>query len=158
MSDDFIKLSFPGLDEMIRTLERVKGRDFCEKVDQRILKRSGERIEAEMEKRIPRSKDPFSSGRWRKGYGHVRPEDGHAKDNIPTSPVRRSYDNLIINVGWRLSDTSPYFYTKFINWGTVQMPPKPFLEPSYDAAEGDIREIIDEEYKNALRNEGIDTD
>ncbi|HDR4478316.1 TPA: hypothetical protein QCQ14_006545, partial [Bacillus thuringiensis] len=49
------------------------------------------------------------------------------------------------------ADRSPYFYGKFLEWGTSKMPAEPFIEPGFNSSkEAAIRAMTDI-LKNEMR-------
>ena len=54
-------------------------------------------------------------------------------------------------IGWEKSDTSPFFYMKFHEWGTTMHKPKKFMleaaRPTYQA----LKSIAEEEYEKVLK-------
>ena len=98
-----------------------------------------------MARRIPRAADHKKSGSaWSK------PSGGPAADNVPQENPKKSGDGYAAKVGWTLDDNSEYFYMKFVNWGTLKMPPRDFVEPTAQAVEPQLQKIAEEEYQAEL--------
>lgn len=56
-----------------------------------------------------------------------------------------------IKIGIDKADRSPYFYGKFVEWGTSKMPAQPFIEPGFNSSkEAAIRAMTDI-LKNEMR-------
>lgn len=71
----------------------------------------------------------------------------HIRDNIKVSGVSRKEGHPIIKVGpgketaWR---------AKFLEYGTVKMPPQPFISNSGEASSNEVKEAIKNEMKRGL--------
>lgn len=84
----------------------------------------------------------------------------HAADNVPEKGTTQS-GNYGEVIGWEKSDTSPFFYMKFHEWGTTMHKPKKFMleaaRPTYRALKsiidtfGAIVEIIDISVNEKIR-------
>ena len=90
------------------------------------------------------SKNPMKSGRRGSRTGQ------HAADNVPEKGTTQS-GNYGEVIGWEKSDTSPFFYMKFHEWGTTMHKPKKFMleavRPTYRA----LKSIAEEEYEKVLK-------
>ena len=72
-------------------------------------------------------------------------------DVIPLSGVKNKNNNQIISVGWTKSDNSPYFYAKFVEWGTSEQKANPFLFNASRQHEQELNQIAEKEYNNLLK-------
>lgn len=112
-----IDMKFIGLDELIRTAEKLSTNSELEKTNKNLLKDCGDLAYQAVKPLIHKSADNSKSGR--KGN---RP-NGHATDNVPSPKFKRKNGYLYVLVGWDKSDNSPYYYMKMEEWGTSQRPP-----------------------------------
>ncbi|EGT3600651.1 HK97 gp10 family phage protein [Clostridium perfringens] len=111
------EIEFEGLDELIKTFDKLATEDENEAVQKKILKECGDLAKRAVIPLIHRSKDNSKSGR--KGS---RPP-GHAADNIPDPKIKKKKDGLQCIVGWEKTDVSPFFYMKMEEWGSSKRPP-----------------------------------
>ena len=139
-----------GLDELIKKMNQVANNTERLEIDKKIVKKCGQYIKPVMQTEIPRSKDNSKSGRKLKGGGSSRPTHGHAADNVPVSGARVKSGSAYVEVGWKLSDNSEYFYMKFINWGTTKMPPNPIITRTIKKCENGCVQIASDEYQNFI--------
>ena len=115
--------------------------------DKKIVKKAGkvglEESEGQIRKKAY-SKNPMKSGRRGSRTGQ------HAADNVPEKGTTQS-GNYGEVIGWEKSDTSPFFYMKFHEWGTTMHKPKKFMleaaRPTYQA----LKSIAEEEYEKVLK-------
>lgn len=128
----FITMNFDGLEELKKQLNRLANEQEILKVEKRIITKNRDVTAERMKPKIPRSADHTKSGghgggRFRGYYEDEDQTDEHAADNIPVSGIRTSGGSPTAEVGWEKTDTSIYFYMKFIEWGTYKMPPRDFI-------------------------------
>lgn len=145
-----MNVEFSGLTETLKALEECATDKELRRTNKAIVERAQPTVHQSMKKRIPVSADNSKSGRGLKGGRSSRPEHGHAKDNIPIEKVRVRGTTATGEVGWTLSDNSEYFYMKFVEWGTVNMPPRPFIAAAAREADRPLRDIAEEEYTALL--------
>lgn len=112
-----IDMEFVGLDELIKTAEKLSTNSELEKANKKILKDCGDLAYKTVKPLIHKSADNSKSGR--RG---TRP-NGHATDNIPSPKIKRKNGYLYVLVGWDKSDNSPYYYMTMEEWGTSQRTP-----------------------------------
>ena len=93
---------------------------------------------------MPRSKDVSKSGR--EGSRTFI----HSADAVPITGVRRNKGKLYTLVGWDKGDNSPYFYTKFNEWGTSTRPPTPIFLLVSQEINKELRELGLKEYAKLL--------
>lgn len=140
-----IQLDGAAIKELVAALEAAEGDDARAAVDKRIVKRGADIAKPDMARRIPRAADHKKSGSaWSK------PSGGPAADNVPQENPKKSGDSYAAKVGWTLDDNSEYFYMKFVNWGTLKMPPRDFVEPTAQVLEPQLQKIAEEEYQAEL--------
>lgn len=137
-------IKFEGLDELIKEVEKVASEYEIEKANAKILKECGKKAQSTVKAKMPRSNNPMASGRKGSRTGQ------HSADNVPLSGVknRKGYQSII--VGWDKSDNSPYFYTKFTEWGTSKMKPFAYMERTKQELTGYFSEIAKKEYESLI--------
>ena len=134
-----------ALKELIQALEAAEGDEARAQVDKRIVKRGADIAHPLMRGRMPRAADHETSGSaW------SRPAGGPAADNIPKGNPRKYGEGYAAKVGWTLQDNSEYFYMKFVNWGTLKMPPRNFVDPTVQEVKPQLQQIAEEEYQKEL--------
>lgn len=142
-----ITMDFLGLDEVQREIERLATASELKDLNKKIVKKAGkvglEESEGQIRKKAY-SKNPMKSGRRGSRTGQ------HAADNVPEKGTTQS-GNYGEVIGWEKSDTSPFFYMKFHEWGTTMHKPKKFMleaaRPTYRA----LKSIAEEEYEKVLK-------
>ena len=121
-----ITMDFLGLDEVQREIERLATASELKDLNKKIVKKAGkvglEESEGQIRKKAY-SKNPMKSGRRGSRTGQ------HAADNVPEKGTTQS-GNYGEVIGWEKSDTSPFFYMKFHEWGTTMHKPKKFMPSS----------------------------
>lgn len=132
------EIEFEGLDELIKTFDKLSTEEENEDVQKAMLKECGDLAKRTVIPLIHRSEDNSKSGR--KGS---RPP-GHAADNIPNPKIKKKKSGLQCIVGWEKTDTSPFFYMKMEEWGSSKRPPH--------HAFGKVNKILKDKYdKIALK-------
>lgn len=132
-----------GLRELIKQCEEIATPRELETTDKLALKKCSNLAEKEVEKLIPVSKDVSKSGR--KGSRTFQ----HAKDNVPIK-IKNVGGKMMAIIGWEKSDNSPYFYMKFIEFGTSKMPPQAPFKKVFIKQRGKWDEIFIEEYEKLV--------
>lgn len=134
-----------GFDRLISELEQMGLRG--EKIEDKALAAGGEQIrKAIAERGEPRSsspKKPSKSEPWRTGQ--------HLLDNIRVTKARMEDGVKTIKIGIDKADCSPYFYGKFLEWGTSKMPAHPFIEPGFNASKAEAVRAMTDILKNEMR-------
>ncbi|OOR14198.1 hypothetical protein BW897_03995 [Bacillus cereus] len=134
-----------GFDRLISELEQMGLRG--EKIEDKALAAGGEQIrKAIAERSEPRSsspKKPSKSEPWRTGQ--------HLLDNIRVTKARMEDGVKTIKVGIDKADRSPYFYGKFLEWGTSKMPAHPFIEPGFNSSKEAAVRAMTDILKNEMR-------
>lgn len=142
-----ITMEFLGLNEIQQEIEKLSTDSELKALNKKIVKRAGEIGLQEAKGKIRKkaySSNPMKSGRRGSRTGQ------HAADNVPKKASTQSgnYGELI---GWDRGDVSPFFYMKFLEWGTTMHKPKGFMleaaRPTYEA----LKEIAEEEYEKVLK-------
>ncbi|UIJ69512.1 HK97 gp10 family phage protein [Bacillus cereus] len=138
-------VDFLGFDRLISELEQMGLRG--EKMEDKVLAAGGEQIrKAIAERSEPRSsspKKPSKSEPWRTGQ--------HLLDNIRVTKARMEDGVKTIKIGIDKADRSPYFYGKFLEWGTSKMPAHRFIEPGFNASKADAVRAMTDILKNEMR-------
>ena len=132
-------IKFEGLDKLIKEVEKVASESEIEKANVKILKECGT-----VKTKMPKSKDPMLSGRKGSRTGE------HSADNVPLSGVKKKNGYQSIVVGWDKSDTSPYFYVKFTEWGTSKIKPMAYMEKTKQELTGYFSKVAQEEYESLI--------
>ncbi|MEB8982175.1 HK97 gp10 family phage protein, partial [Bacillus cereus] len=115
-------VDFLGFDRLISELEQMGLRG--EKIEDKALAAGGEPIRKAISEIAPRSDSPKKATKsepWRTGQ--------HLADNIRVTKAKMEGGIKTIKIGIDKADRSPYFYGKFLEWGTSKMPAEPFIEP-----------------------------
>lgn len=137
-------IKFEGLDELIKEVEKVSSESEIEKANAKILKDCGKKAQSTVKTKMPKSKDPMLSGRKGSRTGE------HSADNVPLSGVKKKNGYQSIVVGWDKSDTSPYFYVKFTEWGTSKIKPMAYMEKTKQELTGYFSKVAQEEYESLI--------
>lgn len=140
-----INIQVTGLKEIIKQCEEIATPREIEKAERVALERCGDRAKVELQKTLPRSKYVYKSGR--SGSKTFK----HAADNIPMA-IKRIKGSLSIVVGWDKSDMSPYFYMKFVEFGTSKQPPQAPFKNAFIKQRKEWTAIFVDEYNKLLEN------
>lgn len=138
-------MSISGLDELINNCKKLAGTEIIQNTNKKILKKVGKSVQNTAKRIAPKSKDPWKSGRKGSRTGQ------HMADVIPLSGVKNKNNSQYITVGWAKSDNSPYFYAKFIEWGTSEQKAQPFLFNASKQHGQELNEIAKREYTELLK-------
>ncbi|MDB1935139.1 HK97 gp10 family phage protein [Clostridium tertium] len=137
-------IKFEGLDELIKEVEKVSRESEIEKANAKILRKCAKKSKETAKTKMPKSNDPMLSGRKGSRTGK------HSADNIPLSGVKKENGYQSITVGWDKSDNSPYFYTKFTEWGTSKIKPIAYMENTRQELTKYFSEVAQSEYENLI--------
>lgn len=148
-----MQITFDGKDitNLVKALEQAGETVAVRETDKRIVQRGADIAHPAMSKKVPVSADHSKSGRGYKGGGKMRPSSGHAAANVPKGKPKSVEGGATAKVGWTLGDNSEYFYMKFVNWGTLKMPPRNFIDPVADLVEPQLPRIAEEEYQKTVQ-------
>ncbi len=138
-------LEFVGLEDLIKKCEDLGGKTANDRANKSILKQCGKLTQGEAKKLAPRSEDPWLSGRKGSRTGQ------HMGDKIPLSSVKNKNGRLFVVVGWEKGDNSPYFYAKFIEYGTSKIPANPFLVNALNKYKKEFNSIAEKEYSKMIK-------
>lgn len=139
-------MSFEGIDELLRQVESCYTDSEIKKQDKKILRECANKTIPVVKRKMPRSINPANSGRKGSRTGQ------HSADNIPVSSVKTIKGKSSIVVGWEKSDNSPYFYTKFTEWGTTRIKPRAYMQTTATQMKSKYNEIAQEQYQNMVNN------
>jgi HK97 gp10 family phage protein len=133
-------INITGLEELESILLAMPAKVIS--INNESLLESAELIKSRAEPLAPQAKNHSKSGPQHKGSKRDTPPE-HLADSIPISKIKKPNSlRASIDVGWKLSDNSPYFYAKFVEFGTSKMPPRPFLQDALNSSEDEIVSIF----------------
>ncbi len=113
-----MKIEFEGLDELIKIAQSIGSESEINETNEKILKECGVLAKNRLRTNTPRSSNNANSGK-----SGDRPS-GHLADNIPTRVVRKQAGYYYMLVGWEnIGRKTPWFYAKFLEWGTSKINP-----------------------------------
>lgn len=136
-----LTMEFVGLNEIIDALEEMAGDKEVDKLKRDVFRQCATVTEAAMRSLMPRSGNNRKSGRI--GY---RPP-GHAQDNIPVTVSKNG-----AKVGWIIKGQDrPFFYMKFVEWGTSKQPPQDFVYKPMEQLYGTYQGITEKELQEFAR-------
>ncbi|MEH7088109.1 HK97-gp10 family putative phage morphogenesis protein [Priestia megaterium] len=118
-------LQMEGMQELQRKLERLA--ELGQRIQEKALKAGSEILRAEIERQAPQST-----------YNKE-----HLADHIIVSEIV----NGVIQIGY----DKDFFYAKYLEWGTIHMKAKPFIEPAYLAVKDEIQQVMAEIIRNELK-------
>lgn len=140
-----ISFEFEGWKELMESVEDIATSNDLDDINKEIVKEASIIAHRKAKEKMPTSNDNSKSGR-----ASSRP-NGHAKDKIPISSVKKSKNGgFYIIVGWGKSDTSPHFYNKFLEWGTSKMPPLAIFGQVNREIQSEIEKIAINKYNKFL--------
>lgn len=139
-----ITMEFEDLQDLIKVCEKVANQEEINEATKKALKKIIPIAEIESKKNYPRSSDVTKSGRAGSRAGQ------HSADNIP-SKIKKQNGSYIAIVGWDKGDTSPYFYNKFLEFGTSKMDARHMFFNTYKKQRGDYDDIFQEEFERLLK-------
>lgn len=145
-----INMDFEGLEETYKEIEKLSTETQLREINKRIVKKAGVIAEDVVKKQIRKkaySDNPKKSGRKGSRTGQ------HAGDNVPKKGSTKN-GQYVETIGWEKTDTSPYFYMKFQEWGTSKKPiqiAKKFMLDSSHNVYPKLKHIAEEEYEKILK-------
>jgi HK97 gp10 family phage protein len=141
-----IEMEFDGLDKIIDSLKELSSEAEMDVINTAILKEQSEIARNIIKSKLPKSKDVSKSGRKGSRTGK------HYKDNVPISKVRKTKNGyLYMVVGIEKGDNSPYFYSKFLEWGTSKMKPRPIFAQTSETIQKNLDKKALKEYEKILK-------
>lgn len=139
-----MNIKFEGLDELIREVDKIATDTEVERANSNILKECGKKAQKTVMTKMPKSKNPNRSGRKGSRTGQ------HSADNVPLSGVSKKNGQQSITVGWEKPDRSPYFYVKFLEWGTPKINPYGFMIKTNKELSKTYSGIAEKEYEELI--------
>lgn len=122
-----------NVDQMLAEI-RARLNEGAERVENKALREGGEIFAA-----AQRAKVPYNQ----KGSGR------HIRDDIKVSGVRRDDGEKFVVIGpIKKSSWRSHFY----EFGTVKMPARPFIYPSFHENKARVAQFIAAEFREGLRN------
>lgn len=135
-----------GLDDLIRKVEELSNESQLDKTNKEIFKECEELTMPVLKRNTPRSKDVRKSGI--KGN---RPGT-HLADNIPIIVRRKLEGYYYMMIGWdKLGRRTPFFYAKYLEWGTSKMPPIGMFGKTQSQLESKYEQIGIKYYEKLLK-------
>ena len=111
------------------------GKDITE-IKRTALKKGAEIVKEEISKNCPTDE---TTKYLEKKYSPGQ----HLKDNIVFTDVRDlETENPYILIGALKSDRSNFYYAKFLEFGTTEISPRPFIEPSVITVKNRVLEVL----------------
>lgn len=120
-----VKMELEGIENLIDEVEKL-GKQGS-KIENKALKEAGEVIKDSIVREVP-----------------VR--TGKLKKSISVSGIKRKSGEPYVQVG----PGKDGWYGKFVEFGTVKMKAKPFMEPGYENSKDAALDTIQEELKRGL--------
>lgn len=139
-----ITMEFDGLQDLIKSVEKIANEEEINEATKKALKKIIPVAEVESKRNYPRSDNPNKSGRKGSRTGQ------HSVDNIQ-SKIKKEKGKYVAVIGWEKGDTSPYFYNKFLEWGTSKMPPRHMFFNTYKKQKVQYDDIFQEEFERLLK-------
>ena len=138
-----VNMEFQGMEQLLKNLQEARSIDVVGQCTRHIINLSKLETHRAMKRNVPRSRNHSTTGRYL-GHRFVQYSPAHAADVIPVSNTRTDTDGRSnAEVGWKLSDNSPQFYMKFVEWGTSKMRPREFINQTNKQCEGMYRRIAE---------------
>ena len=143
-----IEFEIEGLDELMNEFEKLASEEALKSCLDSCLKSIAQEVKSYASTRMARSADVTRSGRiGSRTYQH-------SADNIPISKIKKRKGYSQVTIGWDKTDTSPYFYVKFTEYGTSKIRPRPVLSVCKtqfeDKFTADVRTEIETKIANIM--------
>ncbi len=129
------RIELEGMQELISKVNKLGATGT--KIKQKALDRAGKLVKASMEAKAPRSEQSKT----------------HMADNIAVSDVKQENGVDFVQVGPTKGDNSPFFYSKFTEWGTSKIPAQHWAEKSVRENKGPIKDVIRDELERGLKDD-----
>lgn len=139
-----IDIDFSEFEELARQINEVTDIVQRGETDKKIINKSLDISLPFVKGKMPQSTDVSKSGRRGSRTGE------HAKDNIPVSKIKVKDGYSYAILGWEKEDNSPYFYVKFLEWGTSKIKPYAMFESTTKQLDKEYSKIAEEEYQKLL--------
>lgn len=138
-----ISFDFGELNKLQKQLDGLATERELDIADTKALKRIDKLITEGLASIFPISENVSKSGR--KGSRTFT----HAKDNIP-SFISKVNGKKELTVGWKKGDNSPFYYMKFIEFGSSKVPPQAPFKTVFIKQVKQYNSIFVEEYEKLL--------
>lgn len=125
-------IEFHGSDELLAELRRRLGNGVA-RLENKALRAAGEPIAQAMKSHVKTSD---------------REEGPHLKDEIKVSKVMRKEGNVYVLIG---AGKGTGWRSHFLEFGTVKMSARPFIEPGYREAKPQALAIMADEFRKGLK-------
>ncbi len=129
------RIELEGMDELISKVNKLGAKGT--QVKKNALDKAGKLVKASMESKAPRSDQSKT----------------HMADNIAVSDIKQENGVDFVQVGPTKGDNSPFFYSKFTEWGTSKIPAQHWAEKSVQENKGKINTVIREELERGLNGD-----
>jgi len=129
------RIELEGMDELISKVNKLGSKGM--EIKQKALARAGKLVKASMESKAPRSDQSKT----------------HMADNIAVSDIKQENGVDFVQVGPTKGDNSPFFYSKFTEWGTSKISAQHWAEKSVRENKGQINNLIREELERGLNGD-----
>ena len=129
------RIELEGMHELIAKVNKLGTKGTA--IKKRALDKAGKLVKASMEDKAPRSDQSKT----------------HMADNIAVSDVKQKDGVDFVQVGPTKGDNSPFFYSKFTEWGTSKIPAQHWAEKSVRENKGKINQVIREELERGLNGD-----
>ena len=129
------RIELEGMHELIAKVNKLGTKGTA--IKKRALDKAGKLVKASMEDKAPRSDQSKT----------------HMADNIAVSDVKQKDGVDFVQVGPTKGDNSPFFYSKFTEWGTSKIPATHWAEKSVRENKGKINQVIREELERGLNGD-----
>ena len=129
------KIELEGMQELLAKVNKLGAKGVA--IKQKALNQAGKLVKASMEDKAPRSDQSKT----------------HMADNIAVSEVKQENGVDFVQVGPTKGDNSPFFYSKFTEWGTSKIPAQHWAEKSVRENKGKINQVIQDELERGLNGD-----
>lgn len=129
------RIELEGMQELISKVNKLGAKGT--NIKQKSLTRAGKLVKTSMESKAPRSDQSKI----------------HMSDNIAVSDLKQENGVDFVQVGPTKGDNSPFFYSKFTEWGTSKIPAQHWAEKSVLENKGPINDVIRNELERGLNGD-----
>lgn len=137
-------VTLEGMDGLVAKVQEMGQKAVI--VENQALKKGAAVLQKSASQKAPRSAEPREpkppTQEWRTGE--------HLADNIVVTRVKKKGDVKFVEVGPTPGDNSPFFYGKFLEYGTSKMPAQPFMGPAEAESKRDIMETMKDTLREGL--------
>lgn len=138
-----VSFNFSSLTDLQKQLEELATGNELEKADNKAFDRIKNIARTDLENSMPVSDNVAHSGRsGSRTYSH-------AKDYIPAK-IRKKNGKKELIIGWESSDNSPYYYMKFLEFGSSKQRPQAPFKKTFEKQIKEYKNIFVEEYQKVI--------